>query len=99
MARFDYAFDPHAAEGMAYLLGKDVTPSELLGIMDANEAAIEEAGVIMHSYTASGEGHGILEFELFYDTEVNGVTLVEWLEALLAGEPLDDVRCNDCETE
>jgi hypothetical protein len=28
--------------------------------------------------------------------EVNGVRLVDWVEALLAGEPLDDVHCDEC---
>jgi hypothetical protein len=24
--------------------------------------------------------------------------LVDWVDALIAGEPLDDVHCDDCET-
>lgn len=99
MARFDYAFDPHAAEGVEYLSVSGVDPSNLLAVIDANEAAIEAAGVVLHSYTAPGQGHGILEYETFYDMEVNGVRLVEWVEALIAGEPLDDVHCDECVTE
>jgi hypothetical protein len=34
----------------------------------------------------------------FYEMEVNGVTLVDWVDALIAGEPLDDVHCEQCET-
>jgi hypothetical protein len=99
LARFDYAYDPHAAEGVAYLTGNEIEPADLVTLMDDNEAAIEAAGVVMHSYTAPGEGHGILEFELFHDMEVNDVRLVKWLEALLAGEPIGDVHCDPCLTE
>jgi hypothetical protein len=53
--------------------------------------------VVLHSYTAPGDGHGILEFDLFYTLEVDGVKLVDWLEALLDGQPLDDVHCVNCE--
>lgn len=96
LARFDYAYDPNAAQGVAYLTGNAVEPAELVALMDENEAAIEAAGVVMHSYTAPGEGHGILEFPLFYDMEVNGVRLVAWLEALLDGEPIGDAHCDPC---
>lgn len=95
MARFDYAFDQNAADAVDSLSGLD--GSNLLALIDANEAAIEEAGVVQHSYTAPGNDHGILEFDAFYELEVNGVTLVDWVDALLAGDPLADVHCEDCE--
>ena len=94
MARFDYAFDPNAARAVEELTG--LGASNLVALIDANEAAIEEAGVVLHSYTAPGEEHGILEFDTFYELEVNGVRLADWVEALLAGEPLDDVHCDEC---
>ena len=99
LARFDYAFDPHAVEALKYLSIRGVDPSNPLAVIDANEAAIEAAGVVLHSYTAPGQGHGILEFETFYDLEVDGVKLVDWIEALIGGKPLDDVHCNECATE
>jgi hypothetical protein len=92
-ARFDYGYDPNAARSAEMMTGDD----DLLAVIDANEAAIEEAGVVQHSYTAPGDGHGILEIPLFYELEVNGVKLVDWLTALVAGEPLVDVHCDDCE--
>ena len=95
LARFDFAYDQEAAEE-AESLGLD--PSELLATIDANEAAIEAAGVIQHSYTAPGNGHTILENETFYAVEVNDVTLVDWVDALITGQPLDDVHCDQCET-
>jgi hypothetical protein len=99
MARFDYAFDPHAVEALKYFSVSGVDPSNPLAVIDANEAAIEAAGVVLHSYTAPGQGHGILEFEMFYDMEVNRVKLVDWIAALIDGEPLDDVHCVECAKE
>jgi hypothetical protein len=93
MARFDYAFDRNAARTLE---SRGVDPSTMVALIDANEAAIEAAGVVLHSYTAPGDDHGIFEFEQFYEIEVNGVTLVDWLNALLDGEPLDDVHCENC---
>jgi hypothetical protein len=49
MARFDYAFDAEAASGLESL-GLD--SSNIVALIDANEAAIEAAGVVEHSYTA-----------------------------------------------
>jgi Pectinacetylesterase len=93
LARFDYAYDSAAAEG-AEELGQD--PSQLLAVIDANEAAIEAAGVVQHSYTAPGDGHGIFEWPAFYEVEVNGVSFADWVDALVAGQPVDDVHCTDC---
>jgi Pectinacetylesterase len=94
LARFDFAYDQEAAEE-AESLGLD--PSQLLATIDANEAAIEAASVVQHSYTAPGNGHTILENETFYEVEVDGVRLVDWVAALIAGQPLDDVHCDQCE--
>ncbi|WP_116998486.1 pectin acetylesterase-family hydrolase [Desertimonas flava] len=92
MARFDFAYDPNAGRALESL-GLDGTT---LGNIDANDAAIEAAGVDLHTFTAAGDGHRVLERDDFYVLEEGGVTLVEWLAALLAGDPLDDVRCVDC---
>jgi hypothetical protein len=93
LARFDYAYDSSAAEG-AESIGLD--PSELLAVIDTNEAAIEAAGVVQHSYTAPGNGHGILERPRFYKLEVNGEKLVDWVTRLIEGKPVDDVHCREC---
>ncbi len=53
--------------------------------------------MVQHSYTAPGNGHTILENETFYQVEVDGVRLVDWVAALIAGQPLDDVHCEPCE--
>ncbi|MFC4591686.1 pectinacetylesterase family protein [Sphaerisporangium corydalis] len=94
LARFDYAFDPAAAvEATRWMPGD---PPDLLAVIDANEAAIEAAGVTLHSYTAPGAAHGLFEFDRFYDLEVRGVHLVDWLGRLTTGEPPGDVHCGDC---
>jgi Pectinacetylesterase len=93
IARFDYAYDREAAKSAASL-GLD--PSQLLSVIDANEATIEKAGVTLHSYTAPGHGHGIFEWPRFYELEVNGEKLVDWVRTLIAGKPLADVHCQKC---
>jgi hypothetical protein len=93
LARFDYAYDSSAAEG-AESMGRD--PSKLLAVIDANEAAIEKAGAVLHSYTAPGDGHGIFEWPTFYELEVNGEKLVDWVSRLIEGKSVDDVHCQKC---
>jgi len=93
LARFDYAYDREAAKSAASL-GLD--PSQLLSVIDANEATIEKAGVTLHSYTAPGHGHGIFEWPRFYELEVNGEKLVDWVRKLIEGKPVDDVHCQKC---
>jgi hypothetical protein len=94
LSRFDWAFDPHAAvEVTKWMPG---SPPNLLAIIDANERAIEAAGVNLHSYTAPGTNHGIFEFDSYYDLKVNNVRLVDWLKQLTTGKPPGDVHCDKC---
>jgi hypothetical protein len=93
LARFDYAYDREAAGG-AQVTGVD--QSDQLAVIDANEAAIEDAGVVVHSYTAPGDGHGIFEWPKFYEIEVNGDKLVDWVTRLIEGRTVDDVHCQKC---
>jgi hypothetical protein len=75
-------------------MGRD--PTKLLAVIDANEAAIEKAGVELHSYTAPGDGHGIFEYDAFYELEVNGEKLVDWVTRLIESKSIDDVHCRKC---
>jgi hypothetical protein len=93
LARFDFAYDEVQTFFMEQL---EVDTSDLAAAIDANEKAIEDAGVVQHGYTAPGADHGVVGDNLFYTMEVNGVALVDWVDALIAGEPLDDVHCDDC---
>lgn len=95
LSRFDYAFDPHAAvEVTKWMPGN---PPNLLAVIDANETAIETAGVTLHSYTAPGAGHGLFEFDRFYDLKVHNVRLIDWLKQLATGsKPPSNVHCDKC---
>ncbi|OHV28048.1 hypothetical protein BCD49_38425 [Pseudofrankia sp. EUN1h] len=94
LARFDFAYDPHAAREVTSWMASN--PPDLLAEIDRNEAAIEAAGVPLHSYTAPGDDHGIFEFDKFYEISVNGIRLVDWLKELVTSEPPDDVHCDKC---
>jgi len=48
------------------------------------------------SYLAPGEDHTILWLDEMYSLEVEGVAFVDWLTAVIAGEDVDDVICQDC---
>ncbi|MBO2445673.1 hypothetical protein J4573_01080 [Actinomadura barringtoniae] len=87
LARFDYAFDPAASREVTRWMRKDS-----LAVIKENEAAIEAAGVNVHGYTAPGKRHGLFEFQTFYDLDVGGVKLVDWLRQLISGTAPGDVR-------
>jgi hypothetical protein len=93
MARFDYAYDREAAQSAASL-GLD--PSQLLSVIDANEATIEKAGVTLHSYTAPGHGHGIFELAKVLRARGQRRKLVDWVTRLIGRETVDDVHCQQC---
>jgi hypothetical protein len=57
---------------------------------------IEEAGVVQHSYTAPGTDHTIVLKDEFYDMEVGGVVLSDWVADVIAGEDVADVTCEEC---
>ena len=90
LARFDYAYDPESRRRRRSIGCRPVEAQ--LAVIDANEAAIEKAGVVLHSYTAPGDGHGIFEWPKFYELEVNGEKLVDWVTRLIEGKPVDDVQ-------
>ncbi|WP_082569424.1 pectin acetylesterase-family hydrolase [Microbacterium sp. Root180] len=94
LARFDFAFDPQAASEVTRWIGAE--DSDLLEIIDDNEATIEASGATLHSYTAPGADHQIFEPNKFYDLEVNGVRLVDWLDTLVTADPPADVHCDQC---
>jgi hypothetical protein len=93
MSRFDHAYDEVQTEFME-LLGLDT--SDVGASMAAREAGIEAAGVVQHSYTAPGADHTLVREDEFYDMEVGGVTLAQWLADVVAGEDVADVTCEEC---
>ncbi len=95
LARFDFAYDPHAAVEVTEWMTTD--PPDLLAEIDANESAIEKTGATLHSYTAPGDDHGIFEWAKFYEIEVDGVRLSDWVSELVTDEPPGDVHCDKCD--
>ncbi len=92
-ARHDYAYD--AIQTLfSGLLG--VPPTDLLTWIDQNETTVEAGDVTLWSYTAPGASHTVLSGDGFYSESVEGVLLVDWVTALINGEPIDDVRCTVC---
>ncbi|MGH9242755.1 MAG: pectin acetylesterase-family hydrolase [Acidimicrobiales bacterium] len=93
-ARVDYAYDERQAVWYP-LVGIPV--GDLLERLAANETQIEAAGVNLYSYIAAGDDHAVLSDGLFYTEEVSGQPLVDWVAGVVAGDPVVDVRCTDCE--
>jgi len=92
-ARHDYAYDEQQQQWYP-IVGLPAT--DLLALIDANEAQIEAAGVDLVSYVAPGAEHTALSDGTFYTEEVDGRPLHEWVTRLLTGGPVDDVHCTDC---
>lgn len=92
-ARFDYAYDQVQAN-FAALAG--VQADDLVTFIDQTEADIEAGGVAVASYVAPGDAHTIVMSDEFYDMEVEGVRLVDFLTTLVAGDVPADVRCTEC---
>jgi hypothetical protein len=93
MARFDHASDAVQTQVMQ---SAGIDTSDLGATMLSNEAAIEQAGVAQHSFTAPGIDHTVVGGNEFYETEVNGITLVDWVTDVIAGENVADVTCDQC---
>lgn len=49
-----------------------------------------------HRYVAAGEEHCMLHNESFYNTEADGVRLVEWISDFVSDAPIEDVFCTEC---
>ncbi len=51
------------------------------------------------SYVSGGKSHTILALPEFYTLATNGVSFRDWFAGLIAGEPVEDVRCEACASE
>ena len=92
-ARHDYAFD----ETQVFFAGLAGIPADdLVSLIDQNETQVEAGGVALWSYITPGSSHTVLHTDNFYTETVNGVLLVDWVTALIGGEPVDDVHCTVC---
>ncbi len=93
-AKIDFAYD-ETQSFYADLVG--VAADDLLSLIDQNEADIEAAGVPVASYIAPGTNHTILDSDRFYELEVEGVRLVDWVSDVVRGEAPADVHCAECD--
>ena len=92
-ARHDYAYDA-TQTFFGNLAGFDA--DELLTLIDLNEAQIEAGGVTLFSYISPGDAHTVLGKPEFYTEALNGLLLRDWVAALVAGTPVEDVHCTEC---
>ena len=69
---------------------------DLLTKIEANNALIEAEGVEVRSWVGTGTEHTVLGLDSFYDDEVDGTALRDWVAAVVAGEDVEDVRCTVC---
>jgi hypothetical protein len=60
-------------------------------IDEENLAEIRRSNEGFRSYTAPGVGHTILGSAEFYTMRVDDISLRDWLAALIAGSPVQDV--------
>ena len=94
-ARHDYAFD-NTQVSFAALAG--IPADDLVSLIDSNETQIETSGVDLWSFISPGDAHTLLHKPEFYTETVNGVSFVDWVWALLAGDDMSDVHCTECTT-
>lgn len=77
-------------------LGGAATES-LLDALTANQNDIRKAVPDFRSYIAGGDSHTILRRPEFYTYRVGTTTIRDWIAALAAGNPVDNVACTDCQ--
>lgn len=92
-ARHDYAFD-ETQVFFGNLAGFDA--NDLVTLIDLNETQIEASGIALYSYISPGDEHTVLHSPYFYEETLNGVSLRDWVAALIAGDAVSDVHCTVC---
>ncbi len=94
LARYDNAYDGVQSTFRAFLgIGADDLAEEIIRI----DSEIEANSRPVSSFVAPGDDHTILTSDRLYTETVEGVAFIDWLSDLVAGEPVPDVVCTDCE--
>ena len=93
-AAFDHAEDDVQKQFLA--LG-GYRAASLLDLILANQNDIRSEAANFRSYIADGDIHTILQRPEFYTQHVDGVRIRDWVAALAAGEPVEDVQCAPCD--
>lgn len=68
------------------------------GQMNERLATLNDEVPNFASYIAGGDEHCVLPLAGFYEFASDGVPFVDWFGAYVAGEDVENVRCEDCET-
>lgn len=76
----------------------DPDPYEWTPLLDAHLDEIAANAPNYRSFTAGGDVHCITPSSSFYSYAIDGVKLVDWVTALINGEPMDSRHCTDCES-
>lgn len=92
-SQFNTAYDATQTKYFVAMGGADA--NEWSQKMQANLAQITAGSAAFRSYLAPGYDHCVIDKNSFYDAEVSGKKLVDWLGAALADEPVSDVSCKD----
>lgn len=92
-ARHDYAFDKTQVF-FAQLAG--IPADDLVSLIDKNEQQIEASGIDFFSYISPGDSHTVLSRPEFYTETQDGTSLLDWVTALVNGQPITDVHCTVC---
>lgn len=95
MAQYNTAND---GTQYAFLELSGISGVPLQDLLEANFDDIRQQVESFYTYTAGGDLHTILRLPEFYEYEVDGVTVRDWVADLAVGEPVSDVVCTDCET-
>lgn len=99
MSQYNTANDATQYTFLSILGMTDVSLQELI---DANIADIREGGEDpdpFSTYLAGGSLHTILRLPQFYEYDVDGVRVRDWVAALAAGESVADVTCTECDSD
>lgn len=92
VATLNNAYDDVQAT-FSTLIGR---PGDLLAMIDANNQLIESEGVDLHSWVGAGIEHTVLGRDAFYEDEVDGIVLRDWVADLVGGGDVADVHCTVC---
>lgn len=93
LARFNYVADSVQASFTA-LAGLDA--SDLGALIETNQTDVEADGVPIADWVAEGSSHTILSSPAVYTQAVGDRRFIDWLQDLVDGEPVEDVRCDVC---
>lgn len=58
---------------------------------------LEERIPTFHAFVLSGDQHGLMRADWFYDLEVDGVRLRDWIDDLVRGRPVASRYCAGCD--